>query len=269
MGRGKIQIRKIENATSRQVTFSKRRSGLMKKAHELSVLCDAEVAVIVFSSTGKVFEFASSSTTTIMDRYYKFTASRRAENATNEDEYNDIGELEVRRLNQHVQYLQALNRRLRGEDISSLCGKELMQLEQQMNLALNRVKVAKEKMLLEQIEVLDKKEQLLHDENKHLRDKIAEVQQQRGAESTAATNTTLFHNTGGAAPAHILEMSKVVATPLMVERRNPLVFATADSSRTALRLGLYDGIRLDTPSHATQYHGKDASSQHGDSIRWT
>ncbi len=60
MGRGKIEIKKIENATSRQVTFSKRRGGLLKKAHELAVLCDAEVALIVFSSTGKLFEFTSS-----------------------------------------------------------------------------------------------------------------------------------------------------------------------------------------------------------------
>jgi MADS-box transcription factor len=59
MGRGKIEIKKIENPTSRQVTFSKRRGGLMKKAHELSVLCDAEIAVIIFSSTGKLFEFSS------------------------------------------------------------------------------------------------------------------------------------------------------------------------------------------------------------------
>lgn len=59
MGRGKIEIKKIENANSRQVTFSKRRAGLLKKAKELAILCDAEVAVIVFSSTGKLFEFSN------------------------------------------------------------------------------------------------------------------------------------------------------------------------------------------------------------------
>lgn len=59
MGRGKIEIKRIENANSRQVTFSKRRSGLLKKARELSVLCDAEVAVIVFSKSGKLFEYSS------------------------------------------------------------------------------------------------------------------------------------------------------------------------------------------------------------------
>uniref|UniRef100_A0A803MQ32 Uncharacterized protein n=1 Tax=Chenopodium quinoa TaxID=63459 RepID=A0A803MQ32_CHEQI len=42
MVRGKTQMKRIENATSRQVTFSKRRNGLLKKAFELSVLCDAE-----------------------------------------------------------------------------------------------------------------------------------------------------------------------------------------------------------------------------------
>ncbi|KAF8412341.1 hypothetical protein HHK36_000303 [Tetracentron sinense] len=60
MARGKTQMRRIENNTSRQVTFSKRRNGLLKKAFELSVLCDAEVALIVFSPRGKIYEFSSS-----------------------------------------------------------------------------------------------------------------------------------------------------------------------------------------------------------------
>ncbi|KAF7143635.1 hypothetical protein RHSIM_Rhsim05G0112200 [Rhododendron simsii] len=59
MGRGKIVIKRIDDATSRQVTFSKRRNGLLKKAKELSILCDAKVGVIVFSSTKRVYEFAS------------------------------------------------------------------------------------------------------------------------------------------------------------------------------------------------------------------
>ncbi|GMQ05212.1 hypothetical protein CsSME_00050329 [Camellia sinensis var. sinensis] len=60
MVRGKTQMKRIENATSRQVTFSKRRSGLLKKAFELSVLCDAEVALIIFSPKGKLYEFSNS-----------------------------------------------------------------------------------------------------------------------------------------------------------------------------------------------------------------
>lgn len=61
MGRGRVQLKRIENKISRQVTFSKRRSGLLKKAHEISVLCDAEVALIVFSTKGKLFEYSSDS----------------------------------------------------------------------------------------------------------------------------------------------------------------------------------------------------------------
>lgn len=60
MGRGKIEIKRIENTTNRQVTFCKRRNGLLKKAYELSVLCDAEVALIVFSSRGRLYEYSNS-----------------------------------------------------------------------------------------------------------------------------------------------------------------------------------------------------------------
>ncbi|KAK9988963.1 hypothetical protein SO802_029202, partial [Lithocarpus litseifolius] len=60
MTRKKIQIKKIDNTTARQVTFSKRRRGLFKKACELSTLCDAEIALMVFSATGKLFDYASS-----------------------------------------------------------------------------------------------------------------------------------------------------------------------------------------------------------------
>nr|QHU78613.1 MADS-box transcription factor AGL28 [Polypogon fugax] len=60
--RGKVELRRIEDRTSRQVRFSKRRSGLFKKAFELSVLCDAEVALVVFSPAGRLYEFVSSNT---------------------------------------------------------------------------------------------------------------------------------------------------------------------------------------------------------------
>ncbi|GLJ23993.1 hypothetical protein SUGI_0456600 [Cryptomeria japonica] len=59
MGRGKVQLKWIENRTNRQVTFCKRKNGLLKKACELSVLCDAEVGFIIFSDNGKIYEYAS------------------------------------------------------------------------------------------------------------------------------------------------------------------------------------------------------------------
>ncbi|KAI0524600.1 hypothetical protein KFK09_003977 [Dendrobium nobile] len=61
MGRGRVELKRIENKINRQVTFAKRRNGLLKKAYELSVLCEAEVALIIFSNRGKLYEFCSSS----------------------------------------------------------------------------------------------------------------------------------------------------------------------------------------------------------------
>ncbi|WVZ81916.1 hypothetical protein U9M48_029242 [Paspalum notatum var. saurae] len=58
MGRVKLQIKKIENTTNRQVTFSKRRNGLIKKAYELSVLCDIDIALIMFSPSHRLNHFS-------------------------------------------------------------------------------------------------------------------------------------------------------------------------------------------------------------------
>jgi MADS-box transcription factor, plant len=57
MGKKKVEIKLIEDKNSRQVTFSKRRKGLIKKASELAVLCDVKVGLVMFSNTGKLFEF--------------------------------------------------------------------------------------------------------------------------------------------------------------------------------------------------------------------
>ncbi|KAG2605397.1 hypothetical protein PVAP13_4NG076800 [Panicum virgatum] len=58
MGRVKLQIKRIENTTNRQVTFSKRRNGLIKKAYELSVLCDIDIALIMFSPSNRLSHFS-------------------------------------------------------------------------------------------------------------------------------------------------------------------------------------------------------------------
>ena len=55
----RVEMKRIQNPSRRQVTFSKRKNGLLKKAFELSVLCDAEVGLLIFSETGKIYEFAS------------------------------------------------------------------------------------------------------------------------------------------------------------------------------------------------------------------
>ncbi|KAL5556609.1 hypothetical protein UlMin_038845, partial [Ulmus minor] len=59
MGRRKLHIKRIEDKHNRHVTFSKRRNGLMKKSHELSILCDVEIALVVFTGHGRLYEFCS------------------------------------------------------------------------------------------------------------------------------------------------------------------------------------------------------------------
>ncbi|GJV56511.1 MADS-box protein SOC1-like protein [Tanacetum coccineum] len=91
MVRGKTQMRRIENATSRQVTFSKRRNGLLKKAFELSVLCDAEVGLIIFSPRGKLCEFASSSMEETIERYRSHVKEVQTDNSSSvEDAHQNI-----------------------------------------------------------------------------------------------------------------------------------------------------------------------------------
>ncbi|CAJ2640920.1 unnamed protein product [Trifolium pratense] len=78
MGRVKLQIKKIENTTNRQVTFSKRRNGLIKKAYELSVLCDVDVALIMFSPSGRATLFSGNkSFEEILERYINLPDTER------------------------------------------------------------------------------------------------------------------------------------------------------------------------------------------------
>jgi hypothetical protein len=68
-GRQKIEIRPIESEDARQVCFSKRRVGLFKKASELTILCGAEAAAVVFSPAGKAFSFGNPSVEAVFERF--------------------------------------------------------------------------------------------------------------------------------------------------------------------------------------------------------
>ncbi|CAK7346713.1 unnamed protein product [Dovyalis caffra] len=69
MTRRKIKIDKIENEDSRKVTFSKRRSGLFRKARKLCTSHDAQIAVVTFSLAGKLFSFGLPSVDSVVDRF--------------------------------------------------------------------------------------------------------------------------------------------------------------------------------------------------------
>ncbi|XP_028213310.1 MADS-box transcription factor 23-like isoform X3 [Glycine soja] len=202
MGRGKIVIRRIDNSTSRQVTFSKRRNGLLKKAKELAILCDAEVGVMIFSSTGKLYDFASSSMKSVMDRYSKskeepcqlgssaseikvvWLYSKVEVQPTTKEGFVSsrvsfipknmrFWQREAAMLRQQLHNLQESHRRkMMGEELSGLTVKELQNLENQLEISLHGVRMKKDQLLMGEIQELNRKGNLIHQENVELYKKV-------------------------------------------------------------------------------------------------
>ncbi|KAG2279167.1 hypothetical protein Bca4012_012153 [Brassica carinata] len=173
MGRGKIEIKRIENANSRQVTFSKRRAGLLKKAHELSVLCDSEVAVIVFSKSGKLFEFSSTSMKKTLLRYSNYQRSSDSPLVNYKTEEEECTEVDL--LKDEISKLQEKNLQLQGKGLNALSLKDLQHLEQQLNVSLISVRERKELLLTKQLEESRLKEQRAKLENEALRRQVKEL----------------------------------------------------------------------------------------------
>ncbi|PVH39296.1 hypothetical protein PAHAL_5G472300 [Panicum hallii] len=88
--RGRVQLRRFQDRLSRQVRFFKRRTGLFKKAFELSLLCDAEVVLLVFSPAGKLYEYSSSASIEhTYDGYQQFARARRNVNEASQNRNNN------------------------------------------------------------------------------------------------------------------------------------------------------------------------------------
>ncbi|XVF25572.1 hypothetical protein REPUB_Repub13aG0223500 [Reevesia pubescens] len=173
MGRGKIEIKRIENTTNRQVTFCKRRNGLLKKAYELSVLCDAEVALIVFSTRGRLYEYANNSVKATIERYKK--ASSDSSNTGSVSEVNaQFYQQEADKLRTLIRNLQNSNRNMLGESLGSLPMKDLKSLETRLEKGISRIRSKKNELLFAEIEYMQKREIDLHNNNQLLRAKIAE-----------------------------------------------------------------------------------------------
>ncbi|KAJ4831288.1 MADS-box protein soc1 [Turnera subulata] len=175
MVRGKTQMRRIENATSRQVTFSKRRNGLLKKAFELSVLCDAEVALIIFSPRGKLYEFASSSMQATIDRYQRHIKDMQPINKPTEQNMQQLKH-EAANMMKKIELLEFSKRKLLGQNLGSCTLEELQQLEQQLERSVSIIRARKNQVFKEQIELLKEKERALLGENARLSEKCGSDQ---------------------------------------------------------------------------------------------
>ncbi|CAA7018136.1 unnamed protein product [Microthlaspi erraticum] len=175
MGRGRVELKRIENKINRQVTFAKRRNGLLKKAYELSVLCDAEVALIIFSNRGKLYEFCSTSNMIkTLDRYQKCSyGSIEVNNKPAKELENSYRE--YLKLKGRYESLQRQQRNLLGEDLGPLNSKELEQLERQLDGSLKQVRSIKTQYMLDQLSDLQSKEQMLLETNRALAMKLDDM----------------------------------------------------------------------------------------------
>ncbi|NP_001280194.1 MADS-box protein JOINTLESS-like [Prunus mume] len=191
--RKKIKIKKIDYLPARQVTFSKRRRGIFKKAEELSVLCESEVAVVIFSATGKLFDYSSSSTKNVVERYKAHTNG-----VEKSDEPSVELQLEIEnqiRLNKELAEKSRQLRQMRGEDLEKLNIDELQKLEQLVDASLGRVIETKEELIMSEIMALERKGAELVEANNQLRQRM--VMLSRGNIGPGLTEPERFINNIG------------------------------------------------------------------------
>ncbi|CAM8949136.1 unnamed protein product [Rhodiola kirilowii] len=179
MARGKVQMKRIENPVHRQVTFCKRRAGLLKKAKELSVLCDAEVGVFIFSAHGKLFEYATKgSMQGLIDKYTRSTT----EEAPLHQETNFSAPLqkekdameEVNMLKKEIESLQQVLRFMLGGGTGTRSMDELHVLEKHLEVLIYHIRSTKMDAMFQEIETLKNKEGVLKAANNYLQEKMEE-----------------------------------------------------------------------------------------------
>ncbi|XP_051126365.1 MADS-box transcription factor 23-like isoform X2 [Andrographis paniculata] len=192
MGRGKIVIRRIDNSTSRQVTFSKRRNGLLKKAKELGILCDAEVGVIIFSSTSKLYEFSNTSMKSIIERYNKAKdIPSQLANPASEVKY---WQREAAILRQRLENLRMNHCHLMGEELTSLNVSELQNLENQLENSLQGVRKRKDQVFTDEIQELSRKKNLIQQENLELHKRVNLIHPNKCTHSRIRRPMTRYKN---------------------------------------------------------------------------
>ncbi|XP_022846947.1 MADS-box protein JOINTLESS-like isoform X2 [Olea europaea var. sylvestris] len=167
MEREEIQFKKIDKTSAPQITFSKRRREIFKKAKELSVLCDADVALIIFSSTGKLFDFASSSMKKILEKHdlHKRNIEKLEQPSLDFqlDEDRNCSKLSTEVVERSHQL-----RCNRGEELQELSIEELQKLERSLEIELSNVRKIKDEKIMKEINQLKQKGMQLMEENEHL-----------------------------------------------------------------------------------------------------
>nr|ACL93428.1 MAF4 [Arabidopsis thaliana] len=167
MGRRKVEIKRIENKSSRQVTFCKRRNGLMEKARQLSILCESSVALIIISATGRLYSFSSG------DSMAKILSRYELEQA---DDLKTL-DLEEKTLNylSHKELLETIQCKIeeaKSDNVSIDC---LKSLEEQLKTALSVTRARKTELMMELVKTHQEKEKLLREENQSLTNQLIKM----------------------------------------------------------------------------------------------
>ncbi|KAI6676916.1 hypothetical protein NL676_037712 [Syzygium grande] len=230
MGRGRVELQRIENKINRQVTFAKRKNGLLKKAYELSVLCEAEVGLIIFSSRGKLHEFCSaSSMAATIEKYQRCSYDVLEMGATQDPKkiqncYQEYLELKTR-----VESLQRSQSNLLGEDLAELNMEDLDQLEDKLDKSLRQIRSSKSNFMLGQLDELSKKEDMLLETNNALKRKIEEIdaELQSSWNANAGDQNMIYNNQAAQLqfnfePLNYNDASQMGFDPMSTEQRNNL-----------------------------------------------
>uniref|UniRef100_A0A0D9XXS4 MADS-box domain-containing protein n=1 Tax=Leersia perrieri TaxID=77586 RepID=A0A0D9XXS4_9ORYZ len=183
MVRGKVQMRRIENPVHRQVTFCKRRGGILKKARELSVLCDADVGVIIFSSQGKLHELATNGNMhNLVQRYQSNVEGNQMERGALQRQVTEgvfLLREEIGLLQRGLSYLKNFevimnrSRSAYGGGAGEMTLDKLHELEKGLELWSYQIRTKKMQMMQQEIQFLRNKEGIMKAANEMLQEKAS------------------------------------------------------------------------------------------------
>ncbi|KAL1215475.1 Protein MADS AFFECTING FLOWERING 5 [Cardamine amara subsp. amara] len=200
MGRRKVEIKRIESKSSRQVTFCKRRNGLMEKARQLSILCESSVAVVIVSATGKLYSFSSGdSMAKILSRYETHHAD--------DPQTLDLEE-KTRNYLSHKELLEIVQSKLEEANVDNISVDSLISLEEQFQTALSVTRARKTELIMEFMKTLQDKEKRLREENQVLASQLTEIGKMDKFQETEDERAISPGNSSGNNPPETLSLLK-------------------------------------------------------------
>lgn len=152
------------------MAFSKRRTGLISKAQQLSVLCDVDVALMVFSASGKLYEFCSGGTNSMKHLLATYEAEDRAIKGHGDDLELPVQCTKSRTYKELIQMVDRLDEENNSEELSMA---DMTQIEEELDAALMQTRSIKTQLQMEYISTLQQQENNLIQEKEEIVRQIA------------------------------------------------------------------------------------------------